>query len=595
MAWRRAPAHVARIAPEPPGDWPVPRPAPDAAPDWVAQGTPPSWPPALTAVVGDEGLGARASDLIRYASDASRYRSIPRAVAIPRNIEQVAAVMAVARSTRHAARLPRRRHEPQRPVADRRHPARLPPPLQSGHASKTTARGCGCSRAPCSAASTGAWPATAGALGPDPASTEIACVGGVARQQLRRHALRRPRRLLPHAALADLRARRRHRHRHRRTRRRRALRVLPRPSSRPAWRRSATSCAPTASWPSASRASSRSRTRPATACARSSTATSRSRSSRRLLIGSEGTLAFIGEAVMDTVPLGRHTTLSLSFFEDIDTAVDAVPELVASGASATELMVAPTLIAAAWNMPGTPERWKELPPTSAALLVEFRAEQADELDAPRARRRWRSSPRATRSIRRASAARSSRGRDALARARGHAGPARRDARAGRDDDHRGRVRAAARASPRPPRTCRSCSARHGFLPGVAGHASAGNLHFLLTPNFGEQADLDRYEAFMGELVELIVDRYDGSLKAEHGTGVNMAPLRRARVGSEGDRADVAREAARRPRRGARARDRAHRRRRARTCATSSPRRGSRTSPTSASSAASASRSARAAT
>ncbi len=82
---------------------------------------------------------------------------------------------------------------------------------------------------------------------------------------------------------------------------------------------------------------------------------------RRLLIGSEGTLAFIGEAVFETVPLGRHTTLSLAFFEDVDAAVAAVPELVAAGASATELMVAPTLIAAAWNMPGTPERWKELP------------------------------------------------------------------------------------------------------------------------------------------------------------------------------------------------------------------------------------------
>ena len=48
--------------------------------------------------------------------------------------------------------------------------------------------------------------------------------------------------------------------------------------------------------------------------------------------------------------------------------------------------------------------------------------------------------------------------------------------------------------------------KHGFLPGVAGHASAGNLHFLLTPNFGEQGDLERYEAFMGELVELIVEQ-----------------------------------------------------------------------------------------
>ena len=64
---------------------------------------------------------------------------------------------------------------------------------------------------------------------------------------------------------------------------------------------------------------------------------------------------------------------------------------------------------------------------------------------------------------------------------------------------------------------------HGFLPGVAGHASAGNLHFMLTPDFAKQEDLDRYEAFMSGLVELIVDKYDGSLKAEHGTGINMAP------------------------------------------------------------------------
>jgi len=64
---------------------------------------------------------------------------------------------------------------------------------------------------------------------------------------------------------------------------------------------------------------------------------------------------------------------------------------------------------------------------------------------------------------------------------------------------------------------------HGFLPGVAGHASAGNLHFMLTPDFAKAEDLERYETFMAELVELIVGKYDGSLKAEHGTGINMAP------------------------------------------------------------------------
>src|SRR5207302_9884781 len=97
-----------------------------------------------------------------------------------------------------------------------------------------------------------------------------------------------------------------------------------------------------------------------------------------------GTLAFLAEAVFETVPLGRQATVALAFFPSIDAAAAAVGPMVQAGSSATELMVAPTLIAAAWNMPGTPERWKELPPQSAALLVEFRAEREAELDAPEA-------------------------------------------------------------------------------------------------------------------------------------------------------------------------------------------------------------------
>ena len=242
---------------------------------------------------------------------------------------------------------------------------------------------------------------------------------------------------------------------------------------------------------------------------------------RRLIVGSEGTLAFVAEAVFDTVALGRHTTLALVLFEDIDAAAAAVPELVAAGASATELMVAPTLIAAAWNMPGTPESWKELPPTAAALLVEFRAEDAAELDAAEGA--------------------------ALAILAAHA-PLQepRFTRERHEVEMLWHVREGMQgllAAIRPPGACmiiedvcvppariaeaakdlQALLGKHGFLPGVAGHASAGNLHFLLTPNFAEPADLERYEAFMGELVELIVDKYDGSLKAEHGTGINMAP------------------------------------------------------------------------
>src|SRR5262249_61174097 len=64
---------------------------------------------------------------------------------------------------------------------------------------------------------------------------------------------------------------------------------------------------------------------------------------------------------------------------------------------------------------------------------------------------------------------------------------------------------------------------HEFRPGVAGRTSAGNLHFMLTPDSSKQEDVDRYEAFMEKLVTLILEKYDGSLKAEHGTGVNMSP------------------------------------------------------------------------
>jgi len=66
--------------------------------------------------------------------------------------------------------------------------------------------------------------------------------------------------------------------------------------------------------------------------------------------------------------------------------------------------------------------------------------------------------------------------------------------------------------------------KHGFLPGVAGHAAYGNLHFTLTPLLSDEADKERYGAFMSDLVDLIIGKYDGSLKAEHGTGRNMAPF-----------------------------------------------------------------------
>ncbi|MGN6274915.1 MAG: FAD-binding and (Fe-S)-binding domain-containing protein [Solirubrobacterales bacterium] len=242
---------------------------------------------------------------------------------------------------------------------------------------------------------------------------------------------------------------------------------------------------------------------------------------RRLLVGSEGTLAFVAEVVFETVPLPPVTTTAWIHFPGIDEAIAPVPDLVASGATAVELMVAPALITAAWNMVGAPQEWKELPPESAVLLVEYGGADAGELAAQvlRAEAILRSHE----TIRPIAFTEELEEIELAWRVReglhGLIGRVRPEGTALIVED----VCVPPERIAEGAKDLQALLGEHGFLPGVAGHASAGNLHFMLTPDFAKQEDLDRYEAFMAGLVELIVDKYDGSLKAEHGTGVNMAP------------------------------------------------------------------------
>ncbi len=67
---------------------------------------------------------------------------------------------------------------------------------------------------------------------------------------------------------------------------------------------------------------------------------------------------------------------------------------------------------------------------------------------------------------------------------------------------------------------------------IFGHALDGNLHFVFTQDFGIASEVKRYEAFMDELAILVVDKYDGALKSEHGTGRNMAPFVEKEWGSD---------------------------------------------------------------
>ena len=68
-------------------------------------------------------------------------------------------------------------------------------------------------------------------------------------------------------------------------------------------------------------------------------------------------------------------------------------------------------------------------------------------------------------------------------------------------------------------------ARHGYDDAcIYGHALEGNYHFIINQSFSTDAEVKRYEELMNDVKTLVIDKYDGSLKAEHGTGRNMAPF-----------------------------------------------------------------------
>lgn len=247
---------------------------------------------------------------------------------------------------------------------------------------------------------------------------------------------------------------------------------------------------------------------------------------RGLTVGSEGTLGFISEVVFDTLPLDRELCTALLFFPSLPAAAAAVPLFNEAGALAVELMDGNTLRASV-SVAGVPADWADLPRETAALLVEFRA--PDEAGRVAYERR---------------AAEVLAGLDLVAPAASVTNTFTRDAKtiSGYWTARKAFVTAVGGARPPgttlitedfavpPSRLAEACEAllglqaRHGFDAAVAGHAAHGNLHFLLAFNAADPSDVERYAAFMDAFCRLTVERFDGSLKAEHSTGRNIAPF-----------------------------------------------------------------------
>jgi D-lactate dehydrogenase len=494
-------------------------PASDRAPDSLAKGAAQPLRRELEALLGADRVLARASDIVRYASDASPYRLLPRVVVMARDAGDVAKTLAYGRERdipvtfraggtslngqgqTDGILVDVRRHFGGVAVEDEGALARVKPGTILGHANRVLAP-------------------HGRKLGPDPASTDIAAVGGVIANNSggmrcgttrdSYSTLRSLTFVLPSGTKIDT--------------------AAPGAAERFAAEEPELAAGLTAIRDEISADPELSERIRRKFAIKNTTgyrlcafldAEEPLEIFRRLIVGSEGTLGFVAEAVFETVPLPARTTTAWVHFPGIDEAIAPVRDLVDSGATAVELMVAPALITAAWNMVGAPEEWKELPPESAVLLVEFGGESDAELDAYLDRAGEILASHET--IRPIEFTREAEEIELAWRVReglhGLVGRLRLPSTSLIVED----VCVPPERIAEGARDLQALLGEHGFLSQVAGHASAGNLHFMLTPDFSKQEDLDRYEAFMARLVELVCDKYDGSLKAEHGTGINMAP------------------------------------------------------------------------
>ena len=249
-----------------------------------------------------------------------------------------------------------------------------------------------------------------------------------------------------------------------------------------------------------------------------------------LVVGSEGTLAFVAEATYRTVAIRPRAATALAVFPDLDAATRALPELVATGAATLELMDAASLRVGR-TLAGAPRQITGLTVRDqAALLIEYHADDDDEL-ADLVARAGRSL--ATQPLEGATAFSS----DAAERAAAW-------------KLRKGLYASVAGARPsgttalledvvvpveRLAETCERLQVlfdRYAYRDSVIfGHAKDGNIHFLLTDRFESAEQLSRYTAFTEDMVDLVLDA-GGNLKAEHGTGRVMAPYVRRQYGDE---------------------------------------------------------------
>lgn len=249
-----------------------------------------------------------------------------------------------------------------------------------------------------------------------------------------------------------------------------------------------------------------------------------------LLIGAEGTLAFISEAVLNTIPDEPFKTTALLYFENPKEACEAIPSLKTSGAATLELMDRSALRSIE-NHADAPDIIKHLPNEATAILCEYHAATKEQLnqhfeqasnylnqiktlhpigfttDAYVQEKYWKLRKGMYPSV----AAARKKGTTVLL------------------EDIAFPVEVLGNAVA----DVQQLLVKFGYHDAIIfGHAKEGNLHFVFAQSFNDAEEVKKYEDFSNELGVLVIDKYQGSLKAEHGTGRQIAPFVKDEWGEE---------------------------------------------------------------
>lgn len=251
---------------------------------------------------------------------------------------------------------------------------------------------------------------------------------------------------------------------------------------------------------------------------------------KHMMIGSEGTLAFISDITYNTVVENPYKALALIIYPDIESACKAVQILKSQPVSAVEMMDR-AAIKSVDSAKGVPEYLKELQENATALLVETRAK--DETGLKSNSDIITSSIESIKTELPFSFTSDKKEQAILWKIRKETLPTvagmRKPGTTPIIEDICFPVPRLAEGTMQ----LQSLFKKHGYSDAVIfGHALEGNLHFMFNPHFGDPAEVERYSLFMDDVATMVVGGFDGSLKAEHGTGRNMAPYVEMEWGSK---------------------------------------------------------------